>query len=223
MKKIVVLFLAIFSLNAIAQEEISEGVLTLKMTMSTDNEQAKAAFAMMGDIIVTSYFKGEKSRTEQSHQMTGSNTTIVDNASKKILVLMDNPMMGKKYVQSDISVSEEDLKNVTVTKKDDTKTVAGYACEGYDVVINKNGLENKMVLYVTDKITAPNQNTTALGDKIKGFPLYMVINTKQGPFDMQITMEATEVKKEKVDDSKFDMTIPEGYSKSEQPKPANID
>ena len=223
MKKIIIVFVAMLSLNAIAQKEISEGVLTLKMTMSTDNEQAKAAFAMMGDIYVTSYFKGEKSRTEQNHQMTGNNTTIVDNAAKKILVLMDNPMLGKKYTKSDISVSEEDIKNTTVTKKDDQKTIAGYTCQGFDVVVKKGGVENKMVMYVTDKITAPNQNTAILGDKIKGFPLYMVIYTTQGAIDMQITMEATEVKEEKVDEAKFEMTIPEGYSEFEQPKPANVD
>lgn len=223
MKKVIVLFVTALSLNAAAQKELTEGVMTMKMTMDTDNEQAKAAFAMMGDMTVTSYFKGDKSRTEQSHQMTGSNITIVDNSAKKILVLMDNPMMGKKYTESDISVSQEDLKNITVTEKGDTKTIIGYTCKGYDVVINKNSVETKMVLYVTDKIKTPNQNTVALGDKIKGFPLYTVVNTKQGPIDMKITMEVTEIKEEKVDDSKFDMTVPEGYSKAVPPKPASID
>lgn len=223
MKKVILIVIAMLSLNVIAQKELKEGILAMKMNMSTENEQAKAAFAMIGDITVTTYFKGEKSRTEQNHQMTGNNISIVDNSTKKILVLMDNPMMGKKYTESDISVSEEDLKNITVTEKGDTKIVAGYTCKGYNVVVNKNGVENKMLVYVTDKIVAPNQNTAALGNKIKGFPLYMVLNTKQGPIDMLITMEVTEVKDEKVADSKFDMTVPEGYSKMVPPKPATVD
>ncbi|NNC69570.1 MAG: DUF4412 domain-containing protein [Flavobacteriaceae bacterium] len=217
MKNTILLFIALLSLNVSAQKELNEGSITLKMTMSTDNEQAKAALAMMGDITVTSYFKDDKSRTEQSHEMTGSNISIVDDTSKKILVLMDNPMMGKKYTESDVSVSDEDLKNITVTSKGDTKSVAGYLCKGYDVSIKKNDAEIKMVMYVTDKITAPNQNTAALGDKINGYPLFMIIYAKQGPVDMEITMEATEVKAEQIDDSKFDMTIPNGYSKITPP------
>ena len=223
MKNVILLFVALLSLNISAQKELKEGVMTMKITMSTDNEQAKAALAMIGDITAISYFKGDKSRTEQNHQMTGSNISIVDNSSKNILVLMDNPMMGKKYTESDIPSSKEDLKNFTVTPKNDTKTIAGYTCKGYDLTINKYGVETKMVLYVTDKITAPNQNTVGLGEKLKGFPLYTIINAKQGLIDMQITMEVTGIKEEKVDDSKFDMTIPQGYSKAIPPKPANID
>ena len=68
MKKIMLLFVAIITLNMAAQKEVKEGVMTMKMVMSTDNEQAKAAFAMIGDIAVTTYFKGQKSRTEQSNQ-----------------------------------------------------------------------------------------------------------------------------------------------------------
>ena len=223
MRSLFILCLALLSLNLSAQKELKEGVMTMKMTMSTDNEQAKAALAMMGDMTVTSYFKGDKSRTEQSHQMTGSNISIVDNSSKKILVLMDNPMMGKKYTETDLNVSEEDLKNVTVTPKGDTKTIAGYTCEGFDVLVKRDGIETKMVMYVTDKILAPNQNTAPLGGKIKGFPLYTVVNAKQGPIDMQITMEVTEVKDQSVDDSKFEMKVPEGYEKLTPPKPAGID
>ena len=223
MKKLIFLFIAMLSVTISAQKEIGEGVMTVKMTMDTDDEQAKAALAIMGDITATSYFKGEKSRTEQSHQMTGSNISIVDNSAKKILVLMDNPMLGKKYTESDITVSEEDLKGVTVTPKNDTKEIAGYTCEGFDILVKKNGLETKMVMYVTDKIKAPNQNTVAIGSKINGFPLYMIIDSKQGPMDIQITMEVTEVIAKKVADNLFEMTIPDGYTKMTANVPANVD
>ena len=195
----------------------------MKMTMSTDNEQAKAALAMMGDITMTTYFKGQKSRTEFSHQMMGGNISIVDTDAKKMLTLLDNPMLGKKYTQSEIKVSEEDLKETKVTPTGDSKTIAGYDCKGYDVIATKDGVKVKMKMYTTNKISVSTQNTAMLGDKMKGFPMYLVMNVKQGPMDMVITMEVTEVKDEKVDNSKFDLTIPEGYTKMEKPKPANID
>jgi len=142
---------------------------------------------------------------------------------KKMLTLMNNPMLGKKYAQSEKKVSEEDLKKMKITPTGDSKTIVGYDCKGYDVVAIKDGVEVKMRMYTTDKITVPTQNTAMLGDKMKGFPMYLVMNVKQGPMDMIITMEVTEVKDEKIDDSKFDLTIPEGYTKMEKPKPANID
>lgn len=224
MKKIILLFVAIISLNMAAQKEVKEGVMTMKMVMSTDNEQAKAAFAMIGDIAITTYFKGQKSRSEQNNQMTGAQTSIIDKESNTSLVLMDNPMLGKKYMKQDLNKSDEELENVTVKANGETKTVLNYNCKGYDVVTTQNGQELKMKMYVTDKILAQEQYGAMLGGKLKGFPMYMVVTMNQpGMGDMNITMEVTEMKSEKVDDAKFDMTIPEGYSKLEMPKPATID
>ena len=81
-----------------------------------------------------------------------------------------------------------------------------------------------MKMFVTDKILAQEQYGAMLGGKLKGFPMYMVVTVNQpGMGNMNITMEVTELKNEKVADSKFDMTIPEGYTKMEMPKPAKID
>ncbi len=223
MKKFILLFVAIITLNMAAQKEVKEGVMTMKMTMSTDNEQAKAAFDMIGDIAVTTYFKGQKSRTEQSNQMTGDNISIVDNDVKKVLVLLNNPMMGKKYTETDISVTDEDAKALTVKANGESKIIVGYTCKGYDITGKKDGVDIKMTMFTTDKIIAPTQNTSMLGDKLKGYPMYMIMNMNQGGIDMKITMEVTELKDEKVDDSKFSMTVPEGYTKMEMPKPATID
>jgi uncharacterized protein YacL (UPF0231 family) len=224
MKKIILLFLVLVNINAFAQKEVKEGVMTMKMTMSTDNEQAKAALEMMGDIPMTVYFKGQKSRTEQSHQMTGDNTTIIDNEAKKMLVMLNNPMLGKKYTESDMSTYDEEAKSMTVKANGKTKTVIGYECNGYDITGKKEGVDVNMTMYTTEKILAPTQNTTMLGDKLKGFPMYMTMTMNQpGMGSMIITMEVTGLKDEKVDASKFSMTVPEGYEKMETPKPAKID
>jgi hypothetical protein len=224
MKKIILLFLISMSINVFAQKELKEGVMTMKMSMSTDNEQAKAAFAMIGDIAVTTYFKGLKSRSEQSHQMTGDQISIVDKKSNTSLMLMNNPMLGKKYLKQDLNKSTEELENVSVTANGETKTVLNYNCKGYDIKTEQNGQELKMKMFVTDKILAQEQYGAMLGGKLKGFPMYMVVTVNQpGMGNMNITMEVTELKDEKVADSKFDMTIPEGYTEMEIPKPANVD
>jgi len=217
MKKIILVTLLTMSVGVFAQKEIKEGVLTTKVTMSSDNEQANASFAMIGDISATTHFKGGKARTEQSSQMIGSTTSIVDQDAGKMLMLMDN-MMGKKYLEQDTKKSEEELKDVTVTANGESKTVAGYDCKGYDIVTKVNGQEMKMKMFVTDKIMAQEQYTAMLGGKLKGFPLNMVVSVNQGGMAMDITMEVTKVSAESVDDSKFDMTIPEGYTEMVIPK-----
>ena len=180
--------------------------------MSSDNEQVNNSLAMLGDMSTTTYFKNQKSRTEMKSPMTGENTTIIDNNTKEMLVLINNPMLGKKYIKSTLDVSDEDLNNITVTETGDTKIVLGYKCKGYDVVVKKDNIETKMTLYTTDKITAPNQNSTGLGGKIKGYPMYLELNVSQSGLPLKTIMETTEIKNESIDNSKFDMTVPEGFS-----------
>ena len=218
MKKIILLVLVTMSMGVFAQKEIKEGVMTNKVTMSSDNEQVNASFAMIGDISATTHFKGNKARTEQSNQMTGTQISIVDQDAQKFLMLMENPMLGKKYLKQDTEKSEEELKNVSVTANGETKTVVGYECKGYDVVTKQNGQELKMKMFVTDKILAQEQYSSMLGGKLKGFPLYMVVSMNQSGMAMDITVEVTEIKAESVDDSKFDMTVPEGYTEMAIPK-----
>lgn len=213
MKKIILLLLVTISMSVVAQNELKEGVISMKITMSSENEQVNASLAMMGNLTTTTYFKGEKSRTEMKSPMAGNNTTIIDNETKEMLVLIDNPMIGKKYMKNNIDVSEDELKNITVTATGDSKTVLNYTCKGYNVIIKKEGIETKMTMYTTDKISAPNQNSTVLGGKLKGFPMYIVMDINQGGMAMTTTIEVTEVKNEKVDDAKFNMTALEGYEK----------
>ena len=217
-KKITLLLFSIMSMSIFAQKEMKEGVISMKITMSSENEQVNASLAMLGDMSTTTYFKGQKSRTEMKSPMTGDNTTIIDNTNKEMLVLLDNPMLGKKYLKNTIDVSNEDLNNITVKETGDTKTILGYKCKGYDIIIKKDDTETKMTMYTTDKISAPNQNSTGLGGKVKGYPMYMVLNMSQSGMPLKTIMEVVEIKNEGVDNNKFDMTIPEGYSKMDDSK-----
>ena len=205
-------------MSIFAQKEVKEGIISMKISMSSDNEQVNASLAMLGDMSTTTYFKGQKSRTEMKSPMTGNNTTIIDNSTKEMLILLDNPMLGKKYMKNSMDISDEDLKNITVTETGDTKTILGYKCKGYDVIIKKDDAETKMTLYTTDKILAPNQNSSGLGGKINGYPMYLELNVAQSGMPLKTMMEVVEIKSESIDNSKFDMTIPEGYTQMDADK-----
>lgn len=217
-KKITLFLFLMISMSTFAQKALKEGVITMKIAMSSENEQVDASLAMIGNLSATTYFKDLKSRTEMKSPMTGENTTIIDSNTKQMLVLINNPMLGKKYIKSTMDVSDEDLNNITVIESGDTKTILGYKCKGYDILVKNDDKETKMTMYTTDKISAPNQNSASLGGKVKGYPMYMELNISQSGMPLKTTMEVTEIKNESVDNSKFNMAIPEGYNKMDDSK-----
>ncbi|MFV0572772.1 MAG: hypothetical protein ACK5M1_10130 [Xanthomarina gelatinilytica] len=215
MKKLIFIVLVAITSVGFSQETIKEGVVLSKQTMSTDNAELQSQLAMVGDIVTTTYFKGNKSRSETNNFMTGTSVTIMDNDNNQMLMTLNNQMVGKKYVLKSMEPSEEDLENITVTKGDETKNILGYECQEYNVEVNKDGVVVKMDIYTTDKLSALSQQSTMMGADIKGFPMYLTMNMNQMGMNLTITQEATEIKKEAVSDDKFDMTPPEGYEKTD--------
>lgn len=217
MKKILFAVMCSFSMTIFAQAKLNEGVIVSKQTMSSDNEQVNAQLAMLGDMTTTTYFKNNKSRSETKNPMTGNTVFIADDNTKKSLLLMDNAMMGKTYSEADMLPSEEDLKGMTIEKTDEKKTILGYECVKYNVNLKKDNADMKMVMYTTDKLQAISQQTSSFGKELDGYPLYMSLAVVQNGMNMDLVIEVTEVKAEKVSDDKFDMTPPEGYKKTDLP------
>ena len=215
MKKLVFLLLVTFSLSIVAQEDIKEGVVISSQKMSSDNEEMNAQLQTMGETVSTVYFKGKKSRSETSSPMTGDITIIMDNVKKEMMMMMSNPMAGKKYSVQSTEPKPEDLEAIKVTKGDATKTVLGYECQQYIVKMNQQGQDVEMQMFTTNKLSIPTQTTASFGTKIEGFPLFFVLKMSQMGSNIEIINEVTEIKKETVADDKFDMTPPEGYEKME--------
>ncbi|MEM6721614.1 MAG: DUF4412 domain-containing protein [Bacteroidota bacterium] len=213
MKKILVLVALAFSVMVSAQEKITEGKITSKQTMSTDNEQVQASLAMIGEIETVTLFKGKNARSESDNPMSGNIVTVVNTEENKMLILMDNPALGKVYTVESIELTEEDIKNIKVTKENETKEVLGYTCQKYTTSVTKNGVTVNMVMYTTEAIDVPNQQTATLGEKVKGFPLYMEMKMNQMGVDMTIATEVTKIEKQSVSGDIFSVTPPEGYKK----------
>lgn len=216
MKKIILAIALLCSAIGFTQEKVNEGIVVTKQTMSSTNEQMNMQLAMMGEVVTTTYFKGEKSRSETLSPMAGNTIAIMDATANKMLVMMDNPMMGKKYVMNDLTPKEEDLKDVTVAESAETKTVLGYTCKRFDVVMKKQGVEVKMTLYTTDKLSTKSQQVAGLGSKISGFPLLSEMRLNQMGAEIVVKSVASELKKETISEDKFDMTPLEGYELSAQ-------
>lgn len=213
MKKLIFILLASFSLVSVAQEKLDEGVITSKMKMSTDNEVIKSQVEAMGETEIVTFFKENKVRVVTDSPISGQSVTIIDKDKKKVLTLQNIPMVEKKYSLEDYKEPEELDKNIKVTKGNATKTILGYDCQQYTVVMKNEGVDMEMEVYTTQQIDAETQQTSQLGNQVKGFPLLMIIKVNQQGIDMTMTYEVTGVSKEKVPEEAFDLTVPEGYYK----------
>jgi hypothetical protein len=197
-----------------AQEVITEGVVTSKQTMSSDNEQMNQQLAMIGDMVTTTYFKDDKTRTELSGEMTGDVVSIFNTNIGQMMMMMDNPLMGKKYVIKAIDNSEDGQNNVEIKKGNEVRTILGYECQKYTATIKDGGTEVVMDMFMTNAISAINKETMNFGkDFDGGFPLLLEISTNAQGMNLKIKQEVISVNKESVSDEKFDMTAPEGFEK----------
>lgn len=214
MKKILlVVVIAVFSISTFAQEKISEGVITMKQTMSSDNAEMSAQLAMIGDMTSTIFFKKDKSRAEVSNKMSGDITVIIDQNKTEMLMLMDGPM-GKVFAKKSTNLTEEQLGKISVTETDEKKTILGYECKRFDLVVKDQGVESIIKFYMTDAIEISTQQTALYGGKLKGMAMYMEMKMNQMGMEMMMKFEVVGIKKENVDDSKFEMTVPEGYKEN---------
>lgn len=214
MKKLLCILFVAVSISTIAQEKFTEGIITMKQTMDSPNEQVKAMLAEMGDMVTITYVDGAKSRSESSNPMSGDVTVIIDSESNELLQLMDIPQMGKKFVSQKMEITEEMKKSITVVEGSETKDVLGYNCKQYIITMKQETGDMKMEMFITDKIEGVmTQQTAMLGDKIKGYPLYMIITMNQMGAEIMVTSEVTKMDAQAVDDAKFSLTPPEGYTK----------
>jgi len=216
MKKIIVLAALVISAFGFSQETVKEGVITTTQTLSSPDENVNMQVAMLGQMITTTWFKNDKSRSEMSSPMAGNTIVVMDGTVNKMLLMVDNSVMGKKYMLNDLTPSEEKLKDVTVVESTDTKTILGYECKKYDVKMVKNGAEVKVALYTSDKVPAKSQHSAGFGNKVKGYPMLMEMTMNQMGAEIIVKMEVTDIKAEEVAEAKFDMTPLEGYEKTEQ-------
>lgn len=216
MKNFLVLVAFMVASMSIAQEKITEGVLVQSQSMSSADEQINTQLAMMGEMVTTTHFKNDKSRSIMSNPMMGKSITIIDNEKKEMLVLMDNPMMGKKYMKEVIEDVKLDSEGVEVVASSESKVILGYDCKKYDVNMVKQGQKVKMIVYATENLNIVTKKKDAFEGKLKGFPLYMEMYVNQMGAEIVVKIETTSVVSEKVDISKFDMTVPPGYEKTDK-------
>lgn len=193
---------------------------TVKMSIKT--EGLPAEMSAFGEMDITSYVKGEKSKSETSSMMFSS---IIYSDGNKITSLSES--MGNK---TGYTTTKEELdgldKNKTPEAKpkieyiNDKRTIAGFECSKAIVTfIDKDKKERQSVIWYTEKlkqsnasIRKANRRSMAVDlSELKGSPLAMETTMSMQGMEVKSVMIATEVKLDPIDDSVF---IPntEGYN-----------
>lgn len=213
--KSIFLFICAILLTSMSFAQITEGSVTYKMDMSSDDPQMAGQMSMFQGSNMSMAFNKEFSRLELNMGMLMTMTTVVNNKKETGIMLMSG-LLGKKAIKmtkKDIKASEvkdpKDLK-VEVKPTDETKVILGYTCRKY-VVSMDNDVE--VNYWTTGDIVAPKNKNKYMITEVEGFPLEFETST----MGIKMSFTASDFKSSlKGMDTKtmFDMSIPEGYEET---------
>ena len=174
MKKIVfsVVMLLISSL-VFAQKpanKIEEG--TIKYSVEWQLPEKMKPMAANFPTELTVFFKGDSASMKTESQMYTS-TNIVNTKKEYERMLLDIPMMGKKlsviFTPADQEKIQEKMPELTLTAGTETKQVAGYKAQKYQVNEKKTN-QNFEAWFTKDIEVTPNTLTRYYGQTY-GFPV----------------------------------------------------
>lgn len=198
LKTMMIAGIALAILLAMTPKKHFEGKIIFSITFNDLPEGAEQYAAMLPKETVL-YVKGNKTRTEQSMGMGGSQIVIADSKTDEAVVLMD--MMGQKLLmkmnREELSKNEKEPK---ITYLDGTLEIAGYTCK--KASISFDGDNEPQIVYYTEDIPAQSDNHF---NGLKGFPLQYEVRQNS----MHMTVKAEKISSEDVPDKLFE--IPDGY------------
>lgn len=215
MKNLIVLFILLFSVPAsYAQESY-----TIKMTMKI--EGLPPEYAAFGEQEMVNYLKGDLYRNETTSMMGGSSTAF----DGKLLTMISDQMGNKSgftatQEEMDAAAKEEPLDKPKIEYLSESKKIAGYDCtKAILTSVNKEGKENKVTVWITEKIktnAARGRRTGGRGmqmdfGELKGYPLQIEMSQNQNGTEMKVVISATDVNTASIDDAIFKLDT-EGYT-----------
>lgn len=197
--------------------QLNEGHIAYKIDASSDTPEMQMAIGMLQGSTLNIFFKEKKTRSEMKMGSMMTVTTITDETSEDMLMLMSG-MMGNNAIKSKLTDlqnedgEEAELPEFEVTLVDESKVIEGYNCKKA-IVTSEDGIAS--VFWYTQDIVVASKGQNYLNSKVPGFPMQFEINNR----GLKMTLTVTKVE-QKLDKKKatelFNMTIPEGYTEMSQ-------
>lgn len=153
-----------------AQNKISEGTITYEVEWKLPEQMQ--AYAAMFPKEVKVYFKGDSASWKNENQMS-STTTITNVKAEFTRLLIDIPMMGKKYsvtlTPADVEMMQDKMPEFSLTEGTETKTISGYNAKKYAVEEKKSG--TKSDAWFTKDVEISQNSFNQFFDAKYGFPV----------------------------------------------------
>jgi len=210
MKKLLLSLTLIIGSITVNYAQIKEGHVTYKIDISTENPDMEMVVGMMQGSTLDIYFKEKMTRAEMKMGSMMNMTTISDEKSGKLLMLMSG-MIGKKAISTTTeelsSKDEKEKPKYEVELVDETKEIAGYKCKKA-ILTDEEG--NESTFWYTEEIEVSKKGQNYLNENVPGYPMQYEINNSGLVMGMTVTNITKELSKS--DLKLFDMAIPEGYA-----------
>lgn len=209
MKKLVLLFAVTIVTSVMSFAQLAEGQISYDIEMSSDDPDMSMAVAMFSGSSMDLYFANDIARTELDFGSMMSMTTVVNNKTEEIMILMGG-MMGEKAVltnSEEMDIDEDDTPDVTVKLVKGKKEIAGYNCKKA-IITDEDG--NDMEYWYTEEISTVTTDKNSAISKLPGLPLEYSVD-RDG---MTMSFTASDVKQSldaNTISKKLTLTIPDGY------------
>ncbi|HEY1005656.1 MAG TPA: hypothetical protein VGD92_00700 [Sphingobacteriaceae bacterium] len=152
------------------QKKISEGTITYEVEWQLPAQMQ--AYAAMFPKEVQVYFKGDSASWKNENPM--STTTTITNAKAEFTrLLLDVPMMGKKFsvtfTPADVENMRDKMPEYVITPGTESKTLAGYKVLKHAMTEKRSNTSSEA--WFTKDIEVPQNSFTQFFDTQYGFPV----------------------------------------------------
>lgn len=153
-----------------ATDKIAEGTITYAVEWQLPEQMKPMAANFPTELTV--FFKGDSASMKSESQMFSS-TSIINSSKEYERLLLDIPMMGKKFsvifTPADQEKIQEKLPDLKLTPGTESKEIAGYKAQKYQV--NEKKTSQNFEAWFTKDIEVTPNSISRYYDKSYGFPL----------------------------------------------------
>lgn len=209
MKKLALLFAMTIVTSVMSFAQMEEGHIVYDIEMTSDDPDMAMAVMMFSGSKMNLYFGDNKARTDLDMGAMMSMSTVVDNETEEILILMGG-MIGEKAVltnSEEMEADQEEVEEPTVTLTKEKKEIAGYKCKKA-IITDADG--NEMEYWYTEDIKTVTTDKKAAISKLPGLALKYAVDREGMMMSFTAKSVETSLDKETIKE-KLSLEIPEGY------------
>jgi GLPGLI family protein len=208
MKKLI-LFASVILLTISGWSQVTEGHISYKIDLTSDNPDMQSALSMMQGSMLDIYFMGQSTRAEMKMGSMMNVTSITNERSGEVLMLMSG-MIGFNAIKTtmkELEAQNQEAPKVEITLVGEKKDILGFECKKA-ILMDEQG--NESTFWYTEEIVVSKKGQNYLNDKVPGFPLEYDINNSG--FKMTMTASSAEKSLKKNERNElFNLAVPEGY------------